>query len=193
GKPQDYESVSSLFQVNHLEGYGLVERQAKGPILSVNAIKDHLLRAHRYEFEIDTNEKRAEEIGERSLALEIALRSLIRRALRATRTEVKATESVLNALPTERRDKLNPYSFKELLQDQDGPLFLLDLKNIISKEWDATFKNIFTVEKDRCMVYFDEINEMRRVSAHPKTIDKDSFNRWRSTINLIEKWIADLD
>jgi hypothetical protein len=179
--------------VNHLEGYGLVERQAKGPILSVNAVKDHLLRAHRYAFEIDNNEKRVEEIGDRSLALEISLRGVIRRALRATRSEAKATECILNSLPSANREKLSHFSFKELLKDQDGPLFFLDLKNIISKEWDSTFKNIFNIEKDRFLVYFDEINEMRRVSAHPKTIDKDSFNRWRSTVNLFEKWIADLE
>ena len=189
GKVADYQALSSLFQVNHLEGYGLVEQQAQGPVLTVNAVREHLLQAHKYEAEITGNSDRRNEINARSGALEIALRGLIRRSLRAIGNEASAFAKTLDAIPSERREKLKSYSYKELLKDEGSPLFLLDLKNIISREWDTLFKNIFPIEKDRVLVYLDEINEMRRAPAHSNAVAPDEFLRWRGTIKQFETWI----
>jgi hypothetical protein len=187
GLTAEYQSLSTLFQINHLEGYGLVEQQQDGPILKVNSIVSYLLMAHRYQLEVSSNEQRRSEIQERSSRLENALRSTIRRTLRTVMTEAKATTSVLESIPTERRSKLIHKSYKELLQEENSPLFLLDLKEIISKEWDSAFKNIFSpLEKARLGVYLEEINEMRRAPAHSNAVSADEFARWRGTMKQIE-------
>jgi hypothetical protein len=192
GKVEDYESVASIFLINHLEGYGLVERQLKGPVISVNAVKAYMLALHRYEIDLDSDERRRNEINERSNALEIALRGLIRRSLRVANSEAKSVELVLNAVPSDRRSKLIGISYRELLRDEGAPLFLLDLKSIIDRSWDSIFKNIFPVDKQRFLTYFDDVNEARRIPAHAKAISKDDFSAWRALIKRFETWVADV-
>lgn len=192
GRRDEYESLSSVFLVNHLEGYGLVERQARGAVITVNAVKEFLLAEHKYRLDIATDEGRRAEINARSNALEIRLRALVRRALRMSYSESKAMEIALSAVPTNRREKLVGTSFRDLLGDS-SPLFLLELKALLEKLWDENFRHVFPVEKQRFLAYIDDINETRRIPAHAKPIDKDDFAGWRATIKKIEQWLDAVD
>lgn len=76
-------------------------------------------------------------------------------------------------MPEKRRDNIANKDIDYLLDPENSPLFFLELKNIITREWE-TFKNIFELEKTKVEVILDEINA-GRFDAHAKFIQDDHF------------------
>ena len=131
------------------------------------------------------------ETSTRRNKLEKGLRSVVRRALQQNLGREKATQAVLAAIHSNRRDKLSSTPLADLLDADSSPLFFLDLINIISKNW-AVFQNIFEKhEKARILQLLQDINDIGRPDAHAKGIGSDDFAQLRLHYKRIEPIVED--
>lgn len=168
----------------HLVGYGLINEGPYGYSFAIDAIKEFLLRKHRYERINLTREEQETEISARRNSLERRLRTMIKNVLCAHCGSKKAAEIVLAAIPEERRKGL-PNQIELLLNREKSDLYFKDLGNLILREWDK-FMNVFELEKDKMSVMFQEINLHRKADTHASVLSKDDFLQLRLHFSKLE-------
>lgn len=173
----------------HLVGYGVIQESPNGYSFSVEAIRDYLVRQHKYERVNPTEEEKLQEISARRNSMEKSLRVSIRNVLLVGYGKKKAAETVLSAIEEKRREKLKTYSLDALLSKDGSDLFLLDLIQILNREW-ALFQNVFEIEKDKLIGVLKDINDFGRPDAHAKKIKKDDFIQLRLHFNKLEEMLA---
>lgn len=190
-KTFDFYAKGSNYYTTHLVGYGLLQSSNSGYAFNIESMKDYLRSKNRYVNNQLTREQKIAEVSERRNSLERKLRQIIRNQLKAVYGRKSAGEKVVAALPENRREKLPNKDIDHLLHIENSPLFFLDLRNIISREWDI-FKNIFEVEKKKLEVIMEDIND-GRIDAHSKSTDEDQFTQLRLHFkkleNILEDWI----
>jgi hypothetical protein len=174
----------------HLVGYGLINESPNGYSFAIDAVKEFLLRKHKYERINLTKEEQETEISARRNSLERRLRTLIKNVLCTHYGSKKATEVALAAIPDERRKSL-PNQIEVLLNRDKSGLYFIDLGNMVLKEWER-FKNVFELEKDKMSVMFQEINLHRKADTHASTLSKDDFLQLRLHFSkmesILDKW-----
>lgn len=178
----DLAAFNSLAQISgaftdHLRGYGLITTSANGSSFRIECVKDFMAERHRYTSLSLTEEQRDAEVHERRVRLEQGLRKIIRNQLKASLGAKAARDKVLAALTEKRRDQLAGAELDQLLAPNNSPLFLLELIQLLSREWD-TFKNIFPLEKSKAIFMLEEINKMRR-EAHSNVTTMDELAELR--------------
>lgn len=191
----DYESFNEFATehssyTKHLVGYGLLQQSSDGFTFNIESIKDFLEKKTKYQRLNLTNEEKIDEVSQRRNKIEKSLRTVLKNALRQSFGKKKAREKALSAIPTSRRDLLETTDIEIVLHKDKSPLYFLDLKNLISKEWD-TFKNIFDMEKNKVMVILDDINSCGRPDAHAKCINSDDFKQLRLHFKKLEDILED--
>jgi hypothetical protein len=112
--------------------------------------------------------------------------------LRTTLGIKKAAGTVLSAIPEARRVGLQTYDLNALLDRDQSPLYLLDLVNIIGREW-GSLENVFSIEKTKLTVMLEEINSKGRPEAHAKSIEDDDFTQLRLYFEKLEELLDDWD
>jgi len=168
----------------HLRGYGLVH--ASRPELSMQFLS-HFLRSRRQPLQLKSVEiqvsaeglddenglfARLAEVGFHRNQIEVKLRRFIKRVLMFCKGPDRWIDPVLAAIPSERRNKLNGVDRNEILNQH---LFLLDLLNIVVKNW-AMFSHLeqqsgqLRVTKSQFEVMVDFLNKHRE-DAHAKEIE----------------------
>lgn len=171
--------------IRHLQGYGLIKTSSNGYLLNVEMISFLLKSKYKFERINLTNDEKLEEISHRRNKVEQNLRVIIKMSMKL-KYGGTANEKVLACIPSARRDKLSN-ELNILLSKSESPLFFLDLINIIKKEWEECFKNIFTFDKEKIMLILNDINTLGRPDAHAKDISKDDFTQVRLHFNSIDK------
>ncbi len=174
----------------HLIGYGLIQHSANGYAFNIEAVKEYMSHEHKYERINLTEQEKVEEISRRRNMLEKNLRKIVKNSLKMKFGQKKALEKLFASLPEKRRDTLNSFSFDEIMEIDSSPLFFLELKNIINREWDS-FQNIFEMEKDKVLLMLDEINSVGRPEAHAKNIEQSDFEQMRLYFNKLEPILED--
>lgn len=172
----------------HLIGYGLIQSSPNGYSFNIESIKDYISKRHKYEKIHLNNEEKLQEITARRNMIEMQLRGVIRNALRMT-YGINAGKQLSCSIPENRRDTLGR-DIDVLLSKDKSPLFLLDLVNIINKEW-SCFQNIFNLEKPDMLYILNEINIKGRPDAHAKEISKNDFIQIRLHFTKLEKILAE--
>lgn len=179
----------SNYYTNHLIGYGLVSASNNGYAFNIECVRDYLIERHKYDRNQITPEQQIVEILERRTALEKTLRKIIRNQLKATFGKNTATDKVLKAVPENRRNGISHQSIDELMDSDKSPLYLLDLINILNREWDL-FLNIFEMDKNKLMGILNEINYLRR-DAHSNNLSNDEFTQLRLYFKKLEGILSD--
>jgi AAA-like domain len=175
----------------HLVGYGLIQAGRNGYSFNIEAVKEFLESKHKFErLHLDDDEKVAE-ISSRRNRLERGLRGLIRNALKIAVGKKKAGEKALTAIPENRREKLSE-NIDVLLEPDSSPLFLLDIINIIKREWDSLEK-VFDLEKTKLILMLEEINTIGRPDAHAKKLSEDDFAQLRLYFKKLEAVLDEWD
>ena len=139
---------------------------------------------HKYTSLSLTPEQRDAEVAERRAKLEQNLRKIIRNQLKATFGAKAARDKLLASLPDRRKEQLASFDIDRLLASTDSPLFLLELINTLSREWDA-FKNILPFEKPKALMMLEEINRLRR-DAHSNTVTEEELLELRLYFSKFE-------
>lgn len=185
----DFAQNSNAF-TKHLVGYGLVQSSRNGYVFNIESLKEFLAQNHKYERLNLTEEEKVEEIGRRRNSLEKQLRALIKTSLKLYYGN-KAKDKVIDSLPERRRPGISDQPLDKILSKNDSPLYFLDLVNIIKREWDKCFKNIFEIDKTKISLMLEEINRIGRPDAHAKSISKDDFDQLRIYFNKLESTLED--
>lgn len=206
--PDEYEMLKYLAQgdtetfiefandnsefTKHLIGYGLIQHSANGYAFNIEAVKEYMSNEHKYERINLSEQEKVEEVSRRRNTLEKNLRKIIKNSLKMKFGQKKALEKLLASVPEKRRPALNSLSLDDVMAIDSSPLFFLELKNIINREWES-FEHIFEMEKDKVMLILDEINKVGRPEAHAKNIEKSDFEQMRLYFNklepILEEWV----
>ncbi|WP_417376861.1 hypothetical protein [Gimesia maris] len=176
--------------IRHLVGYGIIQRDKNKFAFNIEAIKDYVSSKHRFEKNNLTVEEKRTEISIRRNQLEICLRRLSYRALVVGLGKSKVKEVVLAAVASGRREKLGEFTGLELLDGENSPLFLLELIELINKNW-SYFQNIFDSRKEKVVSVLREINDTGRPDCHGKAISNDDFSQLRLHFKFLENVLED--
>ena len=183
-------AYDNLNFTKHLIGYGLVQYSENGYSFNIEVVKEYLGNIHKYERINLSEDQKIEEISRRRNALERNLRKIIKNSLRTTSGKTEARESIIFAIPENRRGNIQQLSLDEMMSLESSPLYFLDLINIIRREWDS-FKYVFEIEKNKVIYMLEEINQFGRPDAHAKYIGKDEFDQLRLHFNKLEQLIQE--
>lgn len=188
----DLEAFHELSQTSdaytdHLAGYGLITASGNRASFKIECIKDFMLDRHRYTALSLSAAQRDAEISERRIRLEQGLRKIIRNQLKAVFGAKTARDKMLASVPEKRRAALAEYELDKLFAPSASPLYLLELIQLVSREWES-FKHIFPFEKTKFVFMLEEINSMRK-DAHSNEISGESFNELRIYFGKLEPTI----
>lgn len=190
GKDREFKEFadSDMSLTRHLLGYGILLRDVGHYSFRLEVVRDYLRRVRKHQRMSLSNEERWTEISERRNALEQELRDLVRQQLIAFHGK-RAHAALLAAIDERRKPNLQTIGYRDLLHRTSSPLYLDELRCIVSKYWDC-FQNIFRAEKPRVEMYLQDINKFR-VDAHAKEISVDDFSRLRVSFSVIEDFIRE--
>jgi hypothetical protein len=177
------------YYTNHLIGYGLVNKSANGYSFNIECVREYLSQKHRYDKQEISPEKKLSEINERRVLLEQNLRKIIRNQLKSNFGKQGGLQKLLSSLPENRRDALASKDIDGILEPTSSPLFLLDLINIINREWEV-FKNVFEIDKNKLLVMLNDVNTLRK-DAHSNFINDDDFAQLRIYFNKLDTFLKD--
>ena len=191
---EDYDSFDEFAYehpqyTQHLIEYQILQKDDSGFSFRMESVKRYLRQTEKYQKLNLTMEEKWSEISERRNRVERKLRKYIRQVFIITLGKEEGREKILNKIPAERREKLQKEGFDILLSSNNSPLYFLDLKNIIIKNW-ASFANIFGQEKDKIDLALTEINRFR-ADAHAKGITNEEIDELRYYLDRIEKHLSD--
>lgn len=178
--------------ISHLINYGLVQKGENGYCFNLEILSNHLKNIHKNKKINMTNEDKLDEISRRRNKIESKLRLSIKMSLKTSLGVKKAKEQVLASIPQDRREKYINFDLNEILHKYKSPLFLLDIINIINKNWNE-LSNTYEIEKDKFIMMLKEINTIGRPEAHAKEISNEDFTELRIYFNKIEPVLLDWD
>lgn len=176
----------------HLVGYGLIQESKNGYAFNLENLADTLRQKHKHERLHLTQEEKLQEISGRRVNLEKRLRTGLKTSLRVTLGVKKAAAAVLAAIPEARRPTLQTMDLNSLLDKDSSPLYLLDLVNIIKREW-SSFENMFSIDKTKLTVMLEEVNSKGRPEAHAKSVADDDFTQLRLYFKKLEEELDEFD
>lgn len=177
------EEITSLDnEINHLIGYGILKEDRGNYYITISSISDYI--KERYKSKMKPNSKEAvwQKVSLERNTIETALRKLIITTLISNLGKKNAKERILAAIDEKRRSNLIEKDIKYIFENY---LFLLDLKNIITREW-TLFQNI-VVDKSKFTTFIDVINKYR-IDAHAKSISDDDY----AILIIAFKWFNDM-
>lgn len=182
----EYYANDAPDYVDHLIKFGLVEKNIFSKYsLKIENLGDYLKEKNKFKRIKLNNEDKLQEVSLRRNRLEKKLREQCLNVLKIFFGK-NAKNKVINSLESHRRKVLENESIEKLLSKTNSPLYFLDLKNIISREWES-FKNLFEgLDKNRFTIMMEDINNCR-ADAHAKSIEDTDFNQLRLHFEKFEK------
>jgi len=108
-------------------------------------------------------------IGQARNSVEPRLRALLHRALLFKYGDQKALQQVLEKFSAEKQKTLMGYSLAQIFRGESKALYLKDLKEIGSREWEL-IKHVFGNDKKQFEYVLDTLNSEGRADAHANPI-----------------------
>ena len=175
--------------VNHLLGYGIIDRHREDYAFQIEAVKQYLAEKGKYKKLNLTKEEMLSEISQRRNLLEPKLRLIIKTQLQAGYGMLKATQGVLSVYGSSRKAEYGHLSYSELFNPNVCMIYFDDLRKLIVKNWEL-FKNIFAEAKGEFDRKMQVINKYR-ADAHAKGLDMEQMQYFRICISGIEKHVQE--
>ncbi len=186
GQPDDLLSAAqkSATLTDHLSGYGLVSDVRTKPTITIRLVSEHLTRqsspSDGLPEKLATREDVVAEVSRRRDPIERRLRVVVAFGL-SMKYGDRAASKALDCWSTQRKERLAPFSYRELWQET----FLTDLISVLDTEWDA-FQNWFGAKEADVLLWLNAINT-ERIDAHAGDIDPDSLAFLRLSFRKIEE------
>jgi len=181
------ETISTLPSAGkHLNGYGIINTKQREYFFKLKIVEEYLLEKINFQKIAGSKEEKIAEVSRRRNLLEDGLKGLARVLLQA-KYGIQMREKFLNAIPHERRIKIEQLPLEEILADH---CYFLDLANLYVKEF-PLFENIFDKNSDKFIKSMQHINTYR-IDAHAKDIDEDDFQMLILEFNWLEKCLGKL-
>src|SRR5699024_5129602 len=166
-------------------GYGLIIEDQGKYAFNIEAVKLYVSKKHKFDRVNLTAEEMRTEISLRRNRIEKRLRIVAYKVIALHKGKRQVKELVLSAISSSRREKVAIQSGDQLLNDEQSPLFFLELIEIINKNWEL-FENVFEERKDKILNALRDINESGRPDCHAKGIRREDFQQLRLHFNLLE-------
>lgn len=176
--------------VKHLLGYGLILRDENNFAFNIEAIRSYVNTKHRFDRVNLTQDEMRTEISLRRNKLEARIRSVAYKAIAMRLGKKNVKDTVLFAVPENRRTKLADYSGDDLLDSEKSPLFLLEVIELINKKWEF-FEHIFDTRKEKIVTILRDINEIGRPDCHAKGVEQEEFQQLRLHFGFLEEKLRD--
>lgn len=181
--------------ISHLLQYGIISKNNAndGYSFRIEAIKDYLEKATKYQKINLNNEEKWAEINERRNRVEPQLRNFVRIHLKSRLGEEKAVEAIKSTLISSdknNKDNIRRMSspvYKDYFDPNKVNIFFLTLFNVIRANYEDCFRNLFDVDLDTFSNRTQLLNKYGRVDAHGKPIDDNDFERFRVDISWLEE------
>lgn len=188
---QGLASLSPSY-VNHLKKYNIVIEHNGKYYFNNESLKFFLSNQNRYQKLHLTNEEKQREISERRNKIEPLLRKIVRQTLKLIYGEDEAKKIVIAEMYG--KEKIGRYEnndYMDFFDPTKHQIFLLTLFNLIKKNWDKGFQNIFDCNKDLFDARTTIINYNRKGDSHAAEIPDEQFQEFRGAMSWLEKKISE--
>ncbi|MBI4284790.1 MAG: hypothetical protein HY670_02680 [Chloroflexi bacterium] len=175
--------------VNHLLGYGIIERHGEDYAFQIEAVRQYLMEKGKYKKLHLTKQEMIAEISERRNLLEPKLRLIAKTQLQAGLGRAEAKEEVLDIYGSHRKSKYAHMSYDDLFNSKVCEIYFDDLRRILVKHWNL-FQNIFPADKQKFDNEMQAVNKYR-ADAHAKDIDVQEMQYFRVCISDIESQVEE--
>jgi hypothetical protein len=169
--------------IQHLNGYGLTQKEGSQHYFRIGVVKDYLLKQAKYKSRLNTKAEKWAEISERRNSLEEVMRRGVKIGL-SLAFGTNAKQKVLEVLKPTQREKLNPLSYDQVFESRTKELYFDDLKKIINANWE-NFSNVFNNDKSKFNQYMDYVNK-HRADAHADNVPDDEMGTLRIALEWLE-------
>ncbi|MET3393752.1 hypothetical protein ABIC33_004420 [Variovorax sp. 1140] len=192
GQDSDFEELaeSDLSYVQHLLGYGVVSRGSSGYDFRIDVLKQYLARKNKYKNLHLTNDQKISEIGERRHKTEMRLRKVVMRQLLAVFGEEVAKNMVMAKHDHAKKRKYASLAYRELFDPNKHEIYFDDLRELMRKNWDQSFRNIFAEDVEKFNSRMIILNSIGRSDAHAKEVADHDMESFRGAMSWLEEKLS---
>ena len=189
GDVSDFEELaeSDPTYTQHLIGYGVISKSGAGYDFKIDSVKKHLFLKERYKkLNLNQAEKLAE-ISERRNEIEHRLRRLVSQVLRSLHGEESAKRLVLAKHAPRIQVKYSALAYRELFDPHKHEIYFNDLKELMRKNWESGFRNIFSEDVEKFSSRMVLLNSIGRSDAHKKDVSDADMQSFRGAMSWLEE------
>ena len=180
---------------NHLINYGILIKSSGDFAFKVDILKTYLQSKNQFKNLNLTNEEKQAEISKRRNSLEPKLRKVVRNQLKSSFGVDEAKKKVLNKWgkeETKKRRKFKGLTYKELFEPKKHEIYLNDLFELMRKNWNDCFENLFEENVEIFEAKTRLINHYRKADAHATKISDSDMSSFRGAISWLEEILEEL-
>lgn len=188
----DFETFEGLAKlspryIEHLLRYGIIGVYNDKYYFKIEALKVFLQQRNRYKKLNLSNEEKQAEISKRRNRMEPKLRRIVKMQLQIHDGVEEATKKVVKEIyDTKEAKKHISDDYNDLFDPLKSKIYLKNLFDLISKNWDGVFKNIFGDNVETFKAKTTIINHYRKPDAHAATISEADFKSFRGAMEWLE-------
>ena len=189
GENQTFEGLAkeSPEYITHLLNYGIIERNNLGYGFKIESLKLFLSNKNKYKRLNLSNEDKQSEMNSRRNTTEPKLRRIVKTQLRIMFGETEAKKKVITEIYG--ADKVGRYSNKiyaDFFDPSKHNIYYKNLFDLIRKNWDHGFDNMFETNVDIFVAKTTLINYLRKGEAHAAFISDSDFTSFRGAMEWLE-------
>lgn len=171
----------------HLVGYGVLEKSHSGYDFKMDAIQKHLAKKEKYQRLNLSNAEKLAEIGERRNTVEDRLRKLVIKVLLTALGEDEAKKQILAKHDVKTRKKYEFLAYRDLFNPDKHEIYFDDLKELMRKNWENGFRNIFSEDVEKFNSRMVILNSIGRSDAHRKEVPDHDMQSFRGAMTWLEE------
>ncbi|HLO75925.1 MAG TPA: hypothetical protein VK196_05655 [Magnetospirillum sp.] len=175
----------------HLLGYGVLEKVGSGYDFKIDAIKTYMEGKEKYQRLNLNNDEKLSEIGSRRNNVEGKLRKMVRQCLISSIGEDELKRQMLSKHDEKKRRRYATLSVHDLFDPDKHEIYFDDLRELMRKNWDATFRNIFSDDVEKFNSRMVLLNSVGRSDAHKKDVKDHDMQTFRGAMTWLEEKIND--
>lgn len=189
----DYQTFQELAElspeyVTHLLNYGIIEKSGSDFGFKIDALKLFLAKKNKYKKLNLSEDEKQKEISERRNKLEPKLRKMIKRGLQLKFGEEIAKNKVIIELYGAReKGKYMHVDYSEFFDPNKHNIFLKTCFELMRKNWEDCFRNIFEVNVEIFEAKTTLINHYRKPDTHAAPISDSDMKSFRGSMDWIEQ------
>jgi len=179
--------TSSKDYTNHLRGYGILDENLRNYSFKIESIKLFLINSNKYKKANLSQEEMIAEISERRNNIEPSLRKLVSQTLRTFLGEEEAKKQVLAKHGQKKLARYDSLSYSELFDANKHEIYWDDLRELMRKNWEIGFRNIFSETVDLFNARMCILNTIGRSDAHSKIVSDADMQSFRGAMSWLEE------
>ena len=193
----EYETFKGLANVSpeyvtHLLNYGIIQKSGDDYGFKIDALKLYLSNKNRYKKLNLSDTDKQNEISRRRNNVEPILRRIIKNQLRASFGEEEAKKKIITEIYGAKDiNKFISVNYTDFFDPNKHNIFFKHLVDVMKKNWEPCFRNIFNVNVEIFNAKLTLINYYRKPDAHAAPINDADFQSFRGAIEWLEGVISD--